>query len=455
MNDDRSQAWTKLCEFTGEQMKVLGVPGVSLGVLHKGELQTTGFGVTNADHPLPVTDETFHQIGSITKTFTGTLAMRLVEEGKLDLDATVRTYLPKFKVADEAASAQATVRHLMTHTGGWVGDFFQDTGSGSDALETYVAEMADLEQLAPLGAHWSYNNAGFAVLGRILEVVTGKAYANVLREMLLEPLGLTSTHFDADPVITQRFVVGHRATPTGPIVLPAWSLPGFVRPMGALICTVKDLLRYAAFHLGDGTTSDGEHLLGKPFLDQMQAPHANVWGDAHWGLTWSVDHSPPVRRFAHGGGTTGQITQLTFVPEHGLAVAVLTNADQGSLLVRDVTERALEEYCGTKVERPKVIKSTEAELAQYVGRYERPFSELEIGMLGGRLIGQIKFKQAFPTPDSPPPPSPPPMTLGRCAEDRLLVMDGRYVDVTADAIRNDDGSIGWLRISGRLQRRTS
>jgi CubicO group peptidase (beta-lactamase class C family) len=449
MQGAEKTTWNRLDEFVEQAMKSTGVPGASVGLLHNGEAWTGGFGVTNADHPLPVTDDTLHQIGSITKTFTGTLAMRLVEEGKLDLDATVRTYLPEFKVADEDASARATVRHLMTHTGGWVGDLFEDTGSGDDALPKYIAKMAGLEQLAPIGTVWSYNNAGFAVLGRIIEVVTGKRYVDVLREMLLEPLGLQATHFDPDPVITQRFAVGHRVTPQGAQVIPSWILPGYVRPMGAIVCSAKDLLRYARFHLGDGTTEDGERLLTQESLSQMHAPHANVWGDAHWGLTWSVDETAVVRRISHGGGTAGQISLLTLVPERDFAVAVLSNADRGSVLTRDVTEWALKEVLGVEIERPVSIESTERDLTQYVGVYKRPFADLELGMLGERLIGQITYKQSFPTADSPPPPPTPPFSLTRCEKDRLLVMDGPYADTTADVIRKEDGTIGWIRV-GRI-----
>ena len=145
------------------------VPGVAVGILHNGETYTAGFGVTNVDHPLPVTDDTLFQIGSISKTFTGSLIMQLVAQSKVDLDATVRTYLPDFKLADEQAAANATIRHLLTHTGNWVGDFFIETGEGDDAAARYVARMAELSQLAPLGTVFSYNNAGFYVLGHIIE----------------------------------------------------------------------------------------------------------------------------------------------------------------------------------------------------------------------------------------------------------------------------------------------
>jgi CubicO group peptidase (beta-lactamase class C family) len=453
MSKGDQERWDRLAEFVGNAMKMTGVPGASVGVLYEGKVQTAGFGVTNADHPLDVTDETLHQIGSITKTFTGTLAMRFVETGQLDLDTTVRTYLPHFRVSDEDASSRATIRHLMTHTGGWAGDLFEDTGSGEDALAKYVEKMAGLEQLAPLGTVWSYNNAGFAVLGRILEVVSGRPYADLLREMLLEPIDMAQTHLDTDSVITRRFAVGHRVTADGAQVLPSWSLPDYVRPMGGIICSVKDLLRYAQFHLGDGSTASGERLLSAESLAQMHVQHTPVWRKSSWGLTWSVDDTAAIRRVSHAGGTVGQISLLTLVPERGFAAAVLSNADRGSQLTGDATNEALAAYLDVEIAKPAPIESTEADLRPYVGVYERPFCNVELGMLGGRLIGQITYKQSFPTADTPLPPPPPPFSLSRCEEDRLLVMDGRLANTMADVLRNDDGSIGWLRASGRIHRK--
>ena len=96
--------WDNLCQFAAKVMKKKGVPGMSIGVLYNGEMHTAGFGITNVKHPLEVTDETLFQIGSISKTYTGTAIMRLVEMGKLDIDATVQSYIPNFKVADESVA---------------------------------------------------------------------------------------------------------------------------------------------------------------------------------------------------------------------------------------------------------------------------------------------------------------------------------------------------------------
>lgn len=450
MSGNHEANWERLCEFVPGLMKKRGVPGVAAGILHEGETRSAGFGVTNVEHPLDVTDETLFQIGSITKTFTGTAIMRLVEMGKLDLDATVRTYLPDFKVADETASSQATVRHLLTHMGGWVGDFFHDTGAGADAFPKYMADMAELEQLAPIGTVWSYNNSGFFLVGYVIEAVTEQSYEATLKELVFEPLGLENSFFDPGDVMTYRFAVGHNVGDEGAQIARPWPLPRAAYAGGGITCHVKDLLRYASFHVGDGKTEDGTQLLTPESLSMMQSTQAPVWNDETWGLTWGLDVKNETRLVGHGGGTAGQISLLTLVPEHRFAVAVFTNANSGGFVTNDVTKWALKEYLGLEKPDPEPIEATEEELAEFVGRYSRPMMDLELGMLGGRLIAQATYKAGFPTKDSPPPPPPPPTTVGLCEKDRLIVLDGMMKDATGEVIRKPDGSIGWLRFGGRI-----
>ena len=131
-------------------MKRLKVPGISIGIYHKGKEWTAGFGVTNLEHPLPVTPNTLFQTGSISKTFTGTLLMMLVEQGKVNLDSPLRKYIKDFKLKDENVAKKVTIRHLLTHTGGWVGDYFNDFGEGDDALAKMVKDIGKLPQIQPL-----------------------------------------------------------------------------------------------------------------------------------------------------------------------------------------------------------------------------------------------------------------------------------------------------------------
>lgn len=179
------------------QRDATGTPGIAIGIVHGDNDVIAVDGVTNRNHPLEITADTLFQIGSITKTMTATVAMRLVEMGMLNLDEPVRHYLPAFQLQDEATAAAVTIRQLFTHTAGWVGDYFEDTGSGEDGLASYVANMATLPQQAPLGALWSYNNAAFSLAGRVIEVVTGQPYERTMQELLFDPLGMEMTFFFA------------------------------------------------------------------------------------------------------------------------------------------------------------------------------------------------------------------------------------------------------------------
>lgn len=443
-----------LHDKVADLMARTGVPGVAVGILHRGQPVAFGYGVTSIEHPLPVSDETLFQIGSITKTFTATVILQLVEEGVLDLDAKVRTYLPDFRVADEEASREVTVRHLLTHVGGWAGDFFHGTGAGDDAIARYVADMAGLPQMAPIATQWSYNNAGFAVAGHIIEVVTGAPYEAVLRDKVLAPLGLEHTFFDPGDVITHSFAVGHIVVEGKARVARPWALDRAIYPLGGIVCPVKDLLRYARFQLGDGRAEDGTRLLAPASLSMMHSPQVPLWEGESWGLGWSVlEEIEGARQVRHGGGTKGQISSLVLVPAHDLAVVVLTNADRGTLITDEVRRWALKELLGLEAPRAKPLDADEKELAQYVGRYRGDYTDLELGMLGGKLIGQVTYKAGFPNENVPPPAAPPPMSVALCGKDRLLVLDGPAKDSFGDAIRRPDGSIGWLRFSGRLHQR--
>src|SRR5438067_4601840 len=210
-------------------------PGVAIGLMQDGEEHVAGLGVTSVENPLDVTPDTLFQIGSITKTFTATTAMALVERGTLDLDEPVRTYLPALKLADADVAARVTMRHLLTHTGGWIGDYFDDLGAGDDALARIVDRLSTLPQLTPLGDVWSYNNAGFYLAGRVIEVVAQSTYERAVQELVLEPLELNNSFFFAEDVMTRRFAVGHLRNEDGPpTVARPWPIGRAHHAAGAL-----------------------------------------------------------------------------------------------------------------------------------------------------------------------------------------------------------------------------
>ena len=199
----------QLAALVTEKMAEYRVPGVAFGIVKDGRVQSRGFGVTNVDNPQPVTSDTIFTVASISKTLVATALMRLVEGGQLDLEAPVRSYLPDFKVQDETATRDVRIWNLMTHTPGWEGQLGAPD-RGALSLAAFMESMEDLPQIAPPGAVWSYNNAGFALSGRVIEVITGKSIHEALREGVIEPLGLRRTFTDLGNIATYRLAVGHR-----------------------------------------------------------------------------------------------------------------------------------------------------------------------------------------------------------------------------------------------------
>jgi CubicO group peptidase (beta-lactamase class C family) len=373
-----------------------GVPAASVAVLRGDETDAAASGILNLGTGVEATPDSLFQIGSITKVWTATLVMQLVEEGRLELDAPVRRYLPGFRVADESVSEAVTIRHLLTHSSGIDGDHFLDTGRGDDALELYVESCSELQQVHPLGATMSYCNTGFTVLGRVIEVVTDSVWDDVLRTRLVEPLGLTHTATLPEDVLRFRAAIGHIQPPGQGEPSPAsvWGIPRSAGPAGTICSTATDLLEFARLHLRDGLGRDGERLLGEEPARAMRQPLIEVptggigESEAHWGLGWSVYTWSGRTVVGHDGGTIGQTAFFRVVPDSNAAVALLTNGGDPYGLFRELCGEILAEAAG--LELPPEPVPPEAppavEAASYVGRYERASVSLEVQARDGDLV---------------------------------------------------------------------
>src|SRR3954470_16165192 len=298
-----------LQEKVDELAKEFGVPGVSVGVFHEGVEHYGYAGVTCVENPLPVDEKTLFQFGSTGKTYTATAIMRLVEQGKVDLDAPVRTYLPDFTLRDEDVAKKVTVLQLLNHTAGWEGDMMDNTGDGDDALEKYVARMERLQQVSPLGSTVSYNNASLAVAGLIIARICGTTYEQAIRDLLLDPLGLSLTFFFPNEIMTRRFAVGHKNADDGTITIARpGAMPRGNAPAGRMSATARDQIAWARFHLGDGTADDGTRVLRQETLDLRKQPTVDMRGSAlgdYVGISWLLRDIGDVRLVGHGGSMNG------------------------------------------------------------------------------------------------------------------------------------------------------
>ncbi len=400
--------------------------------------------------------DTLFQVGSVTKTYTGTAVMRLVERGALDQEAPVRAYLPEFRVADPAVSELVRLRHLLTHTAGWFGDDVVDTGDGDDALARYVAGMAELPQVAPLGQHFSYNNAAVGLAGRVIEAVTGQPYEAALGELVLRPLGLARSFFFADEIMTEAFAVGHGAPqddPGGdPAVLTPWAVPRSAFPVAGLVASVADLLRYARFHLGDGTV-DGARVLSPEVIRRMRTPHGpgaslgpNLLDGV--GLAWQLWRVGGTRVVGHGGGGNGQQSALVLVPERGFALAVLSNADAGAALGQELTDWALARFLGLTQPPRATSAAPPQRLAEYAGAYVTGDGS---GTFQVGAEGDVLRLELFVAGQAEPVLATPLRPVGN----DLVSADVLGLTVYAAFVRDDAGRIGWLRFLGRLAPRSA
>ena len=361
------------------------VPGAAWAVSQGDQVVDGATGLLSTTTRVEATADSVFQIGSVTKLWTSTLVMQLVDEGDVLLDEPVRTYLPEFRIADQAAAARITVRQLLNHTSGFEGDIFTDTGVGDDCLEKYVATLHGVPQLFPPGEQFSYNNAGYCVLGRLVEVLREQPYDECLRQHLIRPLGLTHTAPSPYEAIMFRAAVGHIDQGAGYVPAPVWALARSNAPAGStLAMRPRDLVAFARIHLEDGRAADGTQVLAPGTAARMHdrevdLPELGLMGTS-WGLGFERFDTPAGAIIGHDGSTIGQNAFLRMVPEAGLAVALLTNGGDAFSLYRDVVGHVLRELADVTLPPLPVPPPDPGRIdaERYVGTYSAEVFDLTV-----------------------------------------------------------------------------
>lgn len=389
MDEQQREEFKRISGFADLTMWKQGFPGLVLGITDREmTLHTRALGLADVAGRRPMEIDALFQIGSVSKSFTSMALLQLSERGAVELDAPVTKYLPWFSVRSKFSDI--TLHHLMTHTAGVI--------LGSDATPTSwteVWDLRDIEASCEPGTHFHYSNSGYKALGLVLETVTGKGYADIIREGVLNPAGMRST----EPIITNgsrgRLATGHipthddRPSHGRSGNSPAPWFEGDTAD-GSICAPVEDMLAYIRVLLNKGQgpwgevlSADGYRRMTTPYIEPEDGFHGGGYG---YGL--NIDEVRGHTYIGHTGGMVGYHTAMLMDMDSGVGAMVMVN---GLGLPEDVARFAVETMRASLegVDLPSVPTKDDAfktpDAGQYVGKYTGPWGTLDVRERQGTL----------------------------------------------------------------------
>jgi CubicO group peptidase (beta-lactamase class C family) len=452
-----------LSEVVQYAAEKFGIPALSVGVWADGVETYAAHGVTNIEDPQPIDRNTLYATGSTSKPFAATALMHLVAQGKVELDAPVRRYIPELTLPNEEWTARITVLNLLNHTAGLDWRLIVDTGDGDDALAEFIAQLSGLEQLAAPCTRASYSQVGFSIIARIIEKVTGLTFEQAVETLVLEPLGLTNTLYALDKIMDRPAARGHNADENGELVVAReWKDNRANNGGGGVASSAADLLRWARFHLGDasvvvGPSADGAEVLPDEVRRQMQVPtvelRSSTLGDA-FGLCWFIKDIAGVRTVGHGGSGNGQFIEFLFVPERDFAIVSAANAGPAGIPCnQEVVRWALEHYLGVVEQDPEPEPYDAARAQEIAGAYENDAMTFTIATDGTGLSLEVLIRPKIRAASEVELPADyPPFAFGLLPGegDEYIVTEGAMKGQRGFFSRDENGNVVGVDLAGRM-----
>jgi CubicO group peptidase (beta-lactamase class C family) len=330
------------------------IPSLTVALVDRGGIVWSGaYGESNLWAHTPATEATVYAIGSTFKAQSTVALLQQMERGAFRLDDPVRDLLAPFRIRREEPRRPVTFRQLLTHTSGLPAGFGPHPVWGETvpvSLESYVRDSLAL--VSPPGATVLYSNVAFALVGWLVERITGEPYQDYVREHVWQPLGMSSTAFAPTPAMEERLAVPYVVDEQGRLA-PTERLKANVWPAGVVYGTIEDQARWLAFNLGDGAAPDGTRLLREETLEAMLtlqdrehagARMAGQWGyeQTGYGLGWWTTRRGAERFFGHSGSLPGYTAFLMGNRDRGVGIALLTNADQAQDALVRLADLALD-----------------------------------------------------------------------------------------------------------------
>ncbi len=386
-----------------------GIPALSIALVDGGSIAwTQAYGVESSTRNQPASLDTVWRAGSVSKMFTDLAVMRLVERGQLDLDAPVTTCLPSFAPRNPFVTP-ITLRQLMSHRAGLVrepprGNYFD---ASSPSLAATVESLNETTLVYAPATRTKYSNAGIAVVGRVVEVVTGRPFAEIVRDEVLVPMGLAHSAFEATPAVRARLADALMWSYPG-TSFPAPTFELGMAPAGSLYTTVLDLAQAIEVFLADGVGPEGpdhpvvrRESLAEMWKPQFSTPGARGAGSG-FGLGFYVDEFAGTRRVGHDGAVYGFSTSLALLPELDVGVVVLCSRDVAHGTLTKIVDEALSSMAhqkrGEKLPRstPPLRPVGRERALRLAGRYRSADGRRRIELLeqAGELWLDDRYRRA-------------------------------------------------------------
>jgi len=365
--------------YIKEQMEEHDIVGLSIALVDEQKIVwQKGFGYADRKNNVKATANTRYWAGSISKLFTGMGVMKLVEEGKMDIDKPLRTYLPAFSIKSRFGSTDSiTPRNIMTHHSGLPGDWLDGMFSKTPLPYTQLVNVIKDEYVAyPPNKILSYSNLGVALLGHALEKTADEPYASYINKKLLQPLEMKNSDFKMDMNNASKSYIEDEETIEYPI--------GNV-PAGALGTTVTDLSHLAMMVNAKGKYGNKQILEAKTLEKMFQVQNKNIELDMgnKIGLAWFIDKRTLGKEnpiYGHGGATTAHRSMFSVSPKSKLAVVVLSNSAEGTAddIAQTLLKKAYEAKMGLTLTKNKAEHHKIDKKENFAGVYASIIGKVKI-----------------------------------------------------------------------------
>ena len=316
--------------YVEAQMRDKHIPGLALAVVHGDQiLYLKGYGIADPSGR-PVTPQTPFLLASVTKPMTVLAVMQLVEQGKIELDAPVQRYLPWFRLADEAAASQITVRQLLYHTSGLsraTGLEYAGTEDFStDAIELRVRDLQTVQLVHPVGGTYEYSNPNYEILGQIIQQVTGQSYEDYMQEHVFQPLEMSRTFTSKSQGDMHGLATGYRYWFGIPVPFDAPFDRGAL-PVCCVMASVEEIAHFLIPHLNEGRFSDLRLVSPQGMAELLRPAGRKENSDEFYAMDWghmTFDGEPLIMK---GGDLADFKTQMVLVPDGRWGIVTLMNTN--------------------------------------------------------------------------------------------------------------------------------